>query len=312
MSWLLVRQGLRQNLKLHPCLKCFRLHSLMRNKIETREKHKTIFTASEVREQLREQYLSLKKQYEDAVDDKNRLLFLHVSPLNALRRAKNIFARGDFDKLNAQQKSYEETLKQFARDKSHFLDWKQNFNNQKSSSNGNRFREQYYLTKKKFYLEETERKLAQTKIRLDKELTRLENLCKTETAKEKIAFFSANLLFKNLKISQYETAKKLVSDLSDKIQVAKKRFYALNDNYSSLKKNYVYRVIQSVNDSAKTSTLNENELTGIIADALLGEQYAVELVARSSGNNLEMDKDWELMSELDRDEFIHKKIVREL
>lgn len=58
--------------------------------------------------------------------------------------------------------------------------------------------------------------------------------------------------------------------------------------------------------------MKENELVAIIADALLGEQYAVQLVARSSGNNLEMEKDWEMMSELDKDELINKKIVREL
>ena len=33
---------------------------------------------------------------------------------------------------------------------------------------------------------------------------------------------------------------------------------------------------------------------------------------RSNGNNLEMEKEWELMSEFDKDEFIHQKIIREL
>ena len=42
------------------------------------------------------------------------------------------------------------------------------------------------------------------------------------------------------------------------------------------------------------------------------EPEAVQLVARSDGNNIEMEKDWELMSELDKDEFIRKKIIREL
>ena len=98
----------------------------------------------------------------------------------------------------------------------------------------------------------------------------------------------------------------------DKIQKTKKRFYALDDNYSSLKQNRVYRVIQSVSDSPKTAPLNENELTAIIADALMGESYAIQLVARFDGNNLEMEKDWEMMLDSDKDEFIRKKIVREL
>ena len=50
----------------------------------------------------------------------------------------------------------------------------------------------------------------------------------------------------------------------------------------------------------------------LIADAILMEPQAVQLVARSNGNNLEMEKDWELMSELDKEEFIRKKIIRGL
>ena len=74
----------------------------------------------------------------------------------------------------------------------------------------------------------------------------------------------------------------------------------------------MYRVIQPESNSTKTPTLKENELVAIIADALLAEPYAVQLVARSSGNNLEMEKDWEMMSKFDKDEIIRKKIVREL
>ncbi|MBQ3444966.1 MAG: MobA/MobL family protein [Selenomonadaceae bacterium] len=108
---------------------------------------------------------------------------------------------------------------------------------------------------------------------------------------EKIAFLAANFLFKNLKIFQeYETEKKLVNDLSLNLQVAKKRFYALNNNYSSLKKNHLHRIIQPVSDSPKTTSLNKNELTNIIADASLDESCAVQLVARSFDNNLEMKK----------------------
>ena len=39
------------------------------------------------------------------------------------------------------------------------------------------------------------------------------------------------------------------------------------------------------------------------------EPQATQLVALSTGNNLEMEKDWEMMSELDKDEFIRKKII---
>ena len=55
-----------------------------------------------------------------------------------------------------------------------------------------------------------------------------------------------------------------------------------------------------------------DSLASLIADAILFDPHAVQLVARFNGGNLEMDKDWELMSELDKDEFIRKKIIREL
>ena len=286
--------------------------AIMRNRINLQEISKTTFTLSEIRDNIRNQYRSLKEQYADAVDTKNFLMRKKVSPLTALSRAKNIFVHGGFDKLHSLQKSYEETLEQFECDNSNYLHWQQNFNNKTWTSDGDKLREQYYLIKKKIYLESTERKLEETKIQLDKELARLEKLCQTETAKEKIAFLAANLLFKNFQIAQeYESAKKLVKDLSEKLHVAEKRFNVLNDNYSSAKKNLVYRVIQPT-DSTKNVPTNENGLISIIADALLGEPYTVQLVARFDGNNLEMDKDWELMSELEKDELMEKKIVRKL
>jgi hypothetical protein len=50
----------------------------------------------------------------------------------------------------------------------------------------------------------------------------------------------------------------------------------------------------------------------LIADAILGEPQAVQLVARSTSNNLEMEKTWELMSDLDKDAILHQKIFRDL
>ena len=270
--------------------------------IKGREKTKEMFTASEIRDNLLRQYRFLKKQYEKAVDSRNALMLSQVSPINALNRAKNIFVHGGFDKLHAKLEEYEKTVEQFKHDSSQYLLWQQTFNDKKWTSDGDKLQEQYYLTKTKIHLEMTGRKLAKTKNQLDSELTRLEKLCQTEEAQEKIALIAANILFKNLEIEQeYEKAKKVVSALSEKLKEAKKRFNAFDEGYRSLKQNRVYRVIQSESNSTKTSALKEN-----------GEEYAVQLVAHSTGNNLEMEKDWEMMSEFDKDEIIRKKIIREL
>lgn len=204
-------------------------------------------------------------------------------------------------------------MEQYARDVSENHKREIFFKNANWTNSGVKFQEQYYLTKEKINLEETGKRLSNIKITLESELTRLKNLCKTKEAQEKIALLAASILHKNLKIAQeYEETKKRVGDLYEKLQEAKKRFNAFDEGYRSLKQNRVYRVIQPKSNSNETSNLKENELVAIIADALLGESYAVQLVALSSGNNLEMEKDWELMSELDKDEIINKKIVREL
>ncbi len=50
----------------------------------------------------------------------------------------------------------------------------------------------------------------------------------------------------------------------------------------------------------------------LIADAILREPEAVQLVAYCPDNPLEMEKTWSLMSKLDNDALRRKKILREL
>ena len=284
-----------------------------RARMDIRETPKTTFTAKEVHDKLYQQYRSLKRQYEQATAHSYRLMFQVISPNQALDIAKNIFVQGGFKKLRSEQESYQKALAKYERDVSENRKREMFFKNANWTNRGVKLQEQYYLTKEKMRLKETERKLAQTKSRLDRESTRLETLCQTEEAQEKIALLAAGILRKNLKIAhEYEDAKKLVSALSQKLQETKKRFNAFDEGYRRLKQNRVYRVIQPESNSTKTSNLKENELVAIIADALLGEPYAVQLVARFGDNNLEMEKDWEMMSELDKDELINRKMVREL
>ena len=264
----------------------------LRSKLKVRETPQTTFTAKEVRDSLFQQFRSLHRQYEEAKSKYYTLMFKRVSSAEALSRAKNIFVHGGFKKLSIEQKLYEKELARYQREKSENQKRTMDFNSQQWASYGEKLLAQYYLTKSQIQLQETERKLSATKIWLDNESTRLEALCKTDDAKEKIALIAVSILRKNLKIAhEYEDAKKLVSTLSQKLQETKKRFNAFDSGYGSLKKNRVYRVIPSESDSGKTSALKENTLTAIIADALLGEPYAVQLVARFDSTALEMEKD---------------------
>ena len=285
----------------------------LRARIEVPEMPKSIFTAREVRDHLFQHYRSLKKQREEAIDTCNRLMLKRIFPSEAISIAKNIFVHDGFKKLQTEQEEYKKALAKYERETSEMGERELLFSNKKWTSRAEKFQTQYYLTKEKINLEETGRRLSENRIRLESELTRLDNLCQTEEAQEKIALLAADILLKNLKtVLEYKKAKKHVGDLYEKLEEAKKRFNAFDDGYRSLKQNRVYRVIQPESNSTKTSALKKNELVAIIADALLGEPYAVQLVARSTGNNLEMEKDWEMMSEFDKDELIRKKIIREL
>ena len=285
----------------------------LRARIQVKEMPKTVFTAREVRDNLLLHYRSLKNQREEAIDTCNKLMLKRIFPSEAMNIAKNIFVHDGFKKLQIEQEEYEKALANYEQDFAENRKREIFFNNANWTNLGVKLQEQYYITKEKIRLEETGRRLSYTKIHLENELTRLEKLCQTEEAQEKIALIAADILHKNLKITQeYEEAKKRIGDLYEKLQEAKKRFNSFDEGYRSLKQNRVYRVIQPESNSTKTSDLKENELAAIIADALLGESYAVQLVARSSGNNLEMEKDWEMMTEFDKDEIIRKKIIREL
>ena len=285
----------------------------LRGKIDVREKPQTTFTAKEIRDSLYQQYRSLHRQYEQAMEHRNRLMFKVISPRQALEIANNIFLHGDLKKFHAEQDSYKETSAQYERDLTENCKREIFFNNTDWTNLGVKFQEQYYITKENFRLETIRKKLAQTKSHLDSESVRLKTLCQNDDAQEKIALIAAAILRKDLKTAQeYEKTKKLLGNLLEKMQEAEKRFNAFDNGYSRLKKNYVYRIIQSETNPTKISTSDKNELVAIIADALLAESYALPLVARLDGKFLEMEKDWELMSELDKDELIQKQIVREL
>ena len=289
---------------------------ILSSKLEVREMPqtpKTTFTAKEVRNSLSRQYRSLKEEHEEVAIRRLQLMMKRVTAKEVMAKAKNIFVDGGFKKLSVEQQAYKKALTNYEREKSEYQEREMIFKRTKWTNSAEKFQAQYYLKKEKIRLEETGRKLSATKIRLDRESVCLENLCQTEEAQEKIALIVVGIIRRNLKMArEYEATSKRLGELFDQMQSTKKRFKALDDNYTSLKLNRLYRVIQPVSGSPKTTSFKESELTAIIADALLGEEYAVQLVARSEGNNLEMDKDWEMMLDSDKDEFIRKKIVREL
>ena len=134
----------------------------------------------------------------------------------------------------------------------------------------------------------------------------METLCRQPDSAKKIDEIAAGILRKNLRfVRQLEETEVREKELIPRINHAEEQMKALKERISRDKINIRYRVTCS-------DMLPNSKAASLITDAILMEPEAVQLVALSNGNNLEMEKDWELMSELDKDELLDKKIVREL
>ena len=155
-------------------------------------------------------------------------------------------------------------------------------------------------------LELEKTRLDQIELSLQNKQNELETLCQPHEAKRKIEEIAAGILRKNFRfVRQLEQVEKHAKELIERINHAKEQLDALEIRVARDKINTRYRVTVS-------DTLSNDKAASIIADAILFDPQAVQLVARFGGNNLEMEKDWEMMSEFDKDEIIRKKIIREL
>ena len=222
--------------------------------------------------------------------------------------AKNIFVHGDFKRLREEMRRYKKDeqrlatkLLAYAKEEKEFQmrDWS-------SFPRSTFLQGKYYLTKQRTLLELEKNRLDQIKFSLQNKQAELEALCRQPEAVKKIEEIATGILRKNYKfVRQLEEVENRNKEILQRMNHAKEQLKALEERVALDKINTRYRVTCS-------DTLTKNQAASLIADAILFDPEAVQLVARSDGNNLEMEKDWEMMSEFDKDELIRKKIIREL
>ena len=122
----------------------------------------------------------------------------------------------------------------------------------------------------------------------------METLCPQPDAAKKIEEIATGVLRKNLRfVRQLEKIDKRDKEIIERMNHTQDQMKALEERVARDKVNIRYRVTVS-------DTLTNSQAASLIANAILFEPEAVQLVARSNGNNLEMEKDWELMSEFQR------------
>ena len=272
------------------------------------EEPQTTFKTSEVYDLIRRQYRVLKKEHEDLFADKFHLQRQIISPQRAIFMAKNIFAHGDFKRLREDFRRYKKDEQRLAQKSLTYSQEEKQFQTRDWSlfPRSTFLQQQYYMTKQRTLLELERSRLNQIKLSLQNKQTELKTLCRQPDAAKKIELIATGIIRKNYKfVCQLEEIKTRINELTPRINHSKEQMDALEERVARDKVSTRYRVTSS-------KTLTNNQAASLIADAILFDPQAVQLVARSDGNNLEMEKDWEMMSEFDKDELIRKKIIREL
>ena len=215
--------------------------------------------------------------------------------------------------MREEKREFEKSFSNFEKKFEEYQQRESDFKNTNWENSAEKIHEQYYLTKEKILLETARQNLQNTKNFLESESEKLAKICQTEEARQKISVIAAEILKKNLKmVEEYERAKIHSKDLSRKLKLAKKRLEGLKRNGSRKLQNYSFSVAQLEKESAKTAENDPNFIVELIADALNGNENAVQLVAYCPDDCLEMDKTWSLMSELDKDALLHKLAMRDL
>ena len=276
--------------------------------VQIMEEPQTSFKTREVYDIIRQQYRTLKKEHEDLFVEKFHIQRQIISPKRAIFMAKNIFVHGDYKKLREEIRQYKKEEQRLAPKLLAYDKEEKEFKTRDWSGfpYSTFLQEQYYFTKQRTLLELERSRLDQIKLSLQNKQAELEKICQEHEAMRKIEMIAVGILRKNYKfVRQLEEVDKRNKELSEKMNHVKEQMKALKERVALDKINTRYRV-------TCTDTLSKTKAASLIADAILFDPQAVQLVARSTGNNLEMEKDWEMMSEFDKDELIRKKIIREL
>ena len=310
---LVIHQILQSNLHARKMLKLSNdnlektMDELQNLMFEQSGEHKNIFQTREVYDIIRRQFFDLKKEYEKNLDLKIQLQKKIISPQRAISMAQNIFVHGDFKKLRSELLKLHKDEQKFIKNLADFNQRKKIFINRDWSADEKSLslQEKYFLIKRKTLLELEKLRLDGLKISLRSRQSKLENFCQLPDSKKKIELIATSILRKNFKfVRRLEEIESTCKNLSLRLAHSKQQMEVLREQLNSERHYTFYKVDQE--------NLSNQSAASIIADAILREPNAVQLVARSSNNALEMDKTWELMSELDKDELKNKKILREL
>jgi hypothetical protein len=276
---------------------------------KTMEEPQASFKTREVYNLIRKQYAALKEERQRLFIPKLRLKRKIISPQRATAMAKNIFVHGEYKRLREDIRRYKKAEQRLAQKSLAYSKEEKEFKTRDWTlfSHSLFLQQQYYLTKQRTLLELEKTRLDHITLALQQKEKELETLCRQPDAVRKIEEITIGILRKNLSfVRLFEQIDGRDKELTERMTHAREQLDALKIRLDLDKNNTRYKVVSP--NPPKT----KEKIVSLIADAILMEPEAAQLVARLDGNFLETEKDWELMSELDKDELVRKKIIREL
>ena len=268
---------------------------------------KDYYKTREVYNILRHQYFALKKEYEEQLDLKFSYKQKIISPLRAVSMAKNIFVKGGLKKFRLSLRQYKKDREKFVKNLESFNQRENIFKNTKwtADNQADFLQEKYWLIKEKTLLDSEKIRLDNLKLSFDNKKSELEEMCQKPEAIKQIQLIAAGIIRQNHKfVDKLEEVDKKIQGISELLKHTKAQIDVVEIQLKSERRTTFYKVFEP--------KYSDKTAASLIADAFLREPQAAQLVARSSGNNMEMEKTWELMSEIEKDERTHKKIFREL
>ena len=255
---------------------------------------------------IRKQYYSKKKEFDKTLAIQHKLRLKVISTNRAMEMAKNIFAKGDFKKLREKERLYNKQLQQFN------VKLEQ-FNNRQAElvADVQLIQEKYYLTKQGIELSNLQRKLDDSKLKIENEQVRLTLLCDSYQAQNQIKLIAAGILRKNLKyVKQLEEITKHTDELRLNLRHIKKQIETVKEHIKKVKPNICFGYVESA-DQREEKPNDTVSIASLIADALNDEDYAVPLVGYIPENCLEMEKNWHMLSNMEKREILWKQFLRE-
>ncbi len=239
-----------------------------------KEERRKIFTTGQIYEILRRQYYAQKREYQKSLERTAQLKRKVISQNRALSMAEDLYLKGARKKIRAELRR----------------------------------------------LQKQEEPPLQKQEKLLQELERLNALCQEPKAKAKIEEIAAGILRKNEKWAKsYAEAEKRSQELADRLHQTQKRLNAVKHWLSRENPWTMYRMVKpkSRDSTAPVTVANHDtsvvkSAVTVIADAIMGDKDAVQLMARSSGDGLETAKTWTLMTKLEKEALRRKALLRDI